>query len=32
MSISSLLSDPNPDYPLVPEIAKLYRSNREKYI
>lgn len=28
LSISSLLTDPNPDDPLVPEIASLYRSNR----
>ena len=29
LSISSLLTDPNPDDPLVPEIANLYKSNRE---
>jgi ubiquitin-conjugating enzyme E2 D/E len=28
LSICSLLTDPNPDDPLVPEIAKLYRENR----
>jgi len=28
LSICSLLSDPNPDDPLVPEIAKLYKTNR----
>ncbi len=31
LSISSLLTDPNPDDPLVPEIATLYKSNREEY-
>ena len=31
LSITSLLSDPNPDDPLVPEIAKLYKKNREKH-
>ncbi len=31
LSISSLLSDPNPDDPLVPEIAALYKSNRKKH-
>lgn len=31
LSISSLLCDPNPDDPLVPEIANIYKSNREKY-
>tara|TARA_R100001163_G_C5068178_1_gene208078 strand:- start:3870 stop:4316 length:447 start_codon:yes stop_codon:yes gene_type:complete len=31
LSISSLLSDPNPDDPLVPEIANLYKSNRSKF-
>ena len=29
LSISSLLTDPNPDDPLVPEIANLFKSNRE---
>ena len=28
LSLCSLLSDPNPDDPLVPEIAKLYKSSR----
>merc|ERR1712096_272689 len=28
ISICSLLHDPNPDDPLVPEIAKLYKTNR----
>ncbi|XP_002129800.2 ubiquitin-conjugating enzyme E2-17 kDa-like [Ciona intestinalis] len=32
LSISSLLCDPNPGHPLVPEIAKLYVDNREKYL
>lgn len=31
LSISSLLNDPNPDDPLVPEIAKLYKTNRLLY-
>ena len=31
LSICSLLTDPNPDDPLVPERAKLYKTNREKY-
>lgn len=31
LSICSLLCDPNPDDPLVPEIARLYKSDREKY-
>lgn len=31
LSISSLLVDPNPDDPLVPDIAILYKSNREEY-
>ena len=31
LSISSLLCDPNPDDPLVPDIASLYKTNREKY-
>eukprot|EP01083_Nonionella_stella_P160905 526378_1 len=29
LSLCSLLTDPNPDDPLVPEIAKLYRTNRQ---
>ena len=32
LSISSLLDDPNPDDPLVPEIAKEYSTNYEKYV
>ena len=31
LSISSLLTDPNPDDPLVPEIANIYKSDRAKY-
>ena len=31
LSISSWLTDPNPDDPLVPEIANLYKSNRARY-
>ena len=31
LSICSLLCDPNPDDPLVSEIANLYKSNREKH-
>ena len=31
LSICSLLTDPNPDDPLVPEIAQLYRSNRAEH-
>ena len=31
LSISSLLTDPNPDDPLVPDIAKLYLTNRVEY-
>ncbi|XP_055479895.1 ubiquitin-conjugating enzyme E2 D4 isoform X2 [Psammomys obesus] len=31
LSICSLLCDPNPDDPLVPEIAHAYKANREKY-
>lgn len=31
LSICSLLSDPNPDDPLVPEIAKLYKTNKKLY-
>jgi ubiquitin-conjugating enzyme E2 D len=29
--IRSLLSDPNPDDPLVPEISNLYRTDRDEY-
>jgi len=31
ISICSLLDDPNPDDPLVPEIAKLYKKNKVKH-
>ena len=31
LSICSLMDDPNPDDPLVPEIAHLYRTNKEKH-
>jgi len=31
LSISSLLTDANPDDPLVPEIAHIYKSDRAKY-
>lgn len=30
LSICSLLCDPNPDDPLVPEIARIYKTDREK--
>lgn len=32
LSICSLLGDPNPDDPLVPEIARVYKSNPEEFI
>ena len=31
LSICSLLTDPNPDDPLVPEIARLFKSDRAKH-
>lgn len=31
LSITSLLNDPNPDDPFSPDIANLYKSNKEKY-
>jgi ubiquitin-conjugating enzyme E2 D/E len=31
LSISSLLTDPNPDDPLVPEIAQIYKTDKPKY-
>merc|ERR1712136_230950 len=31
LSISSLLTDPNPDDPLVPEIANQFKVNRAKF-
>jgi len=31
LSICSMLTDPNPDDPLVPEIAHIYKSDRPRY-
>jgi len=31
LSICSLLDDPNPDDPLVPDIADLFKSDKERY-
>jgi len=31
LSISSLLTDPNPEDPLDPEIAHIYKSNKSKF-
>jgi ubiquitin-conjugating enzyme E2 D/E len=31
LSISSLLTDPNPDDPLDPEIAHIYKTNKTKF-
>ncbi|KAI8025999.1 Ubiquitin-conjugating enzyme E2 28 [Camellia lanceoleosa] len=31
LSICSLLTDPNPDDPLAPEIAHMYKTDRAKY-
>lgn len=31
LSICSMLTDPNPDDPLVPEIAHLYKTDRQRY-
>eukprot|EP00058_Branchiostoma_floridae_P016434 XP_002601922.1 hypothetical protein BRAFLDRAFT_114973 [Branchiostoma floridae] len=31
LSICSLLTDPNPDDPLVPDIARMYKTDRPKY-
>jgi len=31
LSICSLLTDPNPDDPLTPEIANLYKTDRTRY-
>ena len=31
LSVLSLLTDPNPDDPLVPDIAQLYKSDIKKY-
>ncbi|KIH63715.1 hypothetical protein ANCDUO_05978 [Ancylostoma duodenale] len=30
LSICSLLCDPNPDDPLVPEIARIYKTDRDR--
>ena len=32
LSICSLLSDPNLEDPLIPEIARLYKSDRKRYM
>ena len=32
LSICSLLCDPNPDDPLVPEIARIYKTDNEKWV
>ena len=31
LSISSLLTDPNPNDPFVPEIAQLFKTDRKKH-
>ncbi|KAK2953123.1 putative Ubiquitin-conjugating enzyme E2 5A [Blattamonas nauphoetae] len=31
LSICSLLTDPNPDDPLAPEVAHIYKSDRRRY-
>ena len=31
LSICSMLTDPNPDDPLVPDIAHLYKNDPERY-
>eukprot|EP00163_Fabomonas_tropica_P022938 TRINITY_DN401_c0_g1_i1.p1 TRINITY_DN401_c0_g1~~TRINITY_DN401_c0_g1_i1.p1 ORF type:complete len:105 (-),score=11.34 TRINITY_DN401_c0_g1_i1:398-712(-) len=31
LSICSMLTDPNPDDPLVPDIAHLYKTDRQRY-
>ena len=31
LSIASLLTDPNPEDPLVPEIARIYKTDRARY-
>ena len=31
LSICSLLSDPNPDDPLAPQVARIYKENREEF-
>jgi len=32
LSLSSLMHEPNPDDPLVPELAHLYKTNRPAYL
>jgi len=32
LSISSLLAEPNPEDPLVPDIARTYKENYEQYV
>ena len=32
LSVCSLLTDPNPDDPLVPEIANIYKRDRKIYV
>ena len=31
LSVCSLLTDPNPDDPLVPDIAHIYKTDRQRY-
>lgn len=31
LSICSLLTDPNPDDPLVPDTARIYKTDKKKY-
>ena len=31
LSICSMLTDPNPDDPLVPEIARIFKTDKPKY-
>ncbi|KAK3091314.1 hypothetical protein FSP39_018869 [Pinctada imbricata] len=31
LSITSLMTDPNPDDPLVPDIAKIFKTDKSKY-
>ncbi|KAK4489637.1 hypothetical protein RD792_005449 [Penstemon davidsonii] len=31
LAVCSILTDPNPDDPLVPEIAYMYKTDRSKY-
>ena len=31
LSVCSLLTDPNPDDPLVPDIARIYKTDRDRY-